>query len=178
MDVDGKAPADIFGVPPAALGGVPPADIFGDSDDSDDAPPTWGGGCLSPKTCTQKHHTDTDPKDSDVAGLPDFASLPDIASLPDLPGLTDPADHKQPCRLMPKNYKKPPMHSGSVYNATELVRRNSTCVARNQSPPAAFSTPDKGAAQIENLVNKETPLPDAQKRSGLSASEDEDVDTN
>ena len=102
-------------------------------------------------------------------------------------------DCSQACRLMPKNYKKkPPMHSGSVYNASELARRSSTHVARNQSPPNLFTTPDKGAAElvrrnstyvarnqsppnlcttpdrgaaeIENLVHKETP-----KRTGMSS---------
>ena len=64
---------------------------------------------------------------------------------------------KQACRLMPKNYKKkPPMHSGSVYNAAALVRSKST-YGRNASPPGAFSTPDKSASRIENLVSKQTP---------------------
>jgi hypothetical protein len=146
MDLDGKAPADLAGVPPADQAGVTPFDIFGDSDD--EGPATWGGGCLSPKTCAKEHNADP-PTDKEHNA--------------------DPPHDKQP-RLMPKNYKKkPPMHSGSVYNATELVRRNSTYIARNQSPPAVFPTQEQNAPEIENPVS-------SQKRSGLS--DDEDVDTN
>ena len=151
MEVDGKAPpapADSPGVPPADIFGVPPADIFGDSDDEDDArqaPPTWAGGCLSPKTCAKEHNT-------------------------------DPTQDKQPCRLMPKNYKKkPPMHSGSVYNAAELVRSTSTYTARNQSHPGNFTTPEKPPAGIDSLINKETPLPSFLKQ---ALSDCDDVDTN
>ena len=157
MEVDGKAPADLAGVPPADLAGLPPFDIFGDSDD--EGPATWGGGCLSPRTCAKEHNTN-----------------------PTHDPTHDPTHAKEPCRLMPKNYKqKPPMHSGSVYNATELVRRKSTSVARTPCPPATVSAPDQNAPEIENLqspASKETPLPSFLKRTCSGLSDDEDVDTN
>ena len=189
-DLDGKAPADLDGKAPSYLAGVPPppTDIF-ESDDEDDMcqePATWAGDCLFPKTCTKENHMDNDPKGNDPVD--------------NSPCTEEPADQdKQPCRLMPRNYnKKPPMHSGSVYNATQLVRMNSTYIARNQSSgafPGAFSTPDESVPEIENPISKETTTkavglvwgggsggsptpfvaPNFLKRSGLS--EDEDVDT-
>jgi hypothetical protein len=88
-------------------------------------------------------------------------------------GCTSP---KQPCRLIPKNYKKkPPMHSGSVYNAAELVRSTSTYTACKQSPPANFTTPEKPSVDIDSLLNKETPLPSFLKQ---TLSDCDDVDTN
>jgi len=157
MEEDAKAPAA-----PADSFGVPPFDIFGDSDDEQDfkdmpkEPATWGerGGCLFPKNCNKEYHMDSDPKGNDpVDNEPCTEGLPD-------PDPTQGVQHKQPCRLMPKNYKKkPPMHSGSVYNAAELVRSTSTYLARNQSPPRNFTTPEKPPTGIDSLLNKETPLP-------------------
>ena len=144
MDEDAVSPAD----PPA----LSAQDIFGSSDDEGGArqePTTWGGGCLFPKTCTKEYHMDNDPKGNDPV---DNDPCTERLAGP------DPTPDKEPCRLMPKNYKKkPPMHSGSVYNATGLVRRHSF-VARNQSPQPTCSS------QSENP-----------QRSGLSPSDDEDA---
>ena len=63
-----------------------------------------------------------------------------------------------------RNQSPPNLFTTPDKGAAELVRRNSTYVARNQSPPNLCTTPDKGAAQIGNLVHKETP-----KRTGLSS---------